>query len=99
MCHKYVYLIQDERLKQIAPKDAAFQFRAAAGIAFQEQGMSIKTTSLSGKNHDILVDEAFPQICRSKMRIFFGARNTNIPNILPSFVQRLMNWKYAGMMR
>lgn len=49
--------------------------------------------------HDVTMNKASSQTSRPQMRIFFGARDLDVPHPLPCLVEAFMDRVNAGMMR
>lgn len=45
------------------------------------------------------MNEASSQTSRSQVRVLFGARDLDVPNSLPRFVEAFVNRVHAGVMR
>lgn len=49
--------------------------------------------------HDITMNEAASQTCRSQVRILLGARDLDVPHPLPRFIEAFVDRVNAGVMR
>lgn len=54
---------------------------------------------LKNNYHNTTMNKASPQSRRSKMRILLGARNLDVPDLLPSLVKAFMHGIHARVMR